>query len=543
MEQQSSMNGDEESQSQQDNKTQTTTNITGPIKPITSLSPRSPPGGAPETGFNNNISSSPLYHSPPPGYPHLSFQALASHHHQQQQQQHEQQPPSVDGKPILTLPTITHSSPPGSGKDQAIDEHNGGVMATGAGGHRARYVPYRNAASLPFRDRLELVEQIISMYPLLEKDPKVYAILDRNDWNVDRSIPELQKRHEHQEKLVEKNKSNMPSFPSDDTTNATMNDSLDSLDSIGSGRSISETMSYGEEEGDDPEEEEMNEQIDYQIRFPKLKEDIQTLYDIFGTAAYTEYELKSMYVLCNGNMELVIDQLVSEQQRLDKAKNPTPAQPPAPRQPITSQLSEADKRSLQLQLIEEQEKLEKKFADQKRDKENAHPNKKKYSQTEIIKELKELFGATVEEGVIEWVAYSSEYDLGKCVTQLIDLKNNSLMKKGNTVSIKPQQLDPDLNAKLANGFNALLAGLPNAQQQATSTTGDYNTVPTALMAQGSFDSFLSEVQSKLTVPHNQQGDNQESNNNNNNNHSPHSSMWGGSNTTTTSNIKLEKGDK
>ncbi|EFA78840.1 hypothetical protein PPL_08305 [Heterostelium album PN500] len=409
--------------------------------------------------------------------------------------------------------------------------------------HRSsRFTPYRATPHLDYQDRLELVEQIVSMFPLLEKDGKVYSILERNSWSVEKSIPELQKRHDQQELIAKQAKALVPNNldgSGGNNNNGGGGDTMNDSQEMSEGRSISlsDSMSY-EDEDEELLGEEEEEPVDDNQLFPKLKEDIQTLKDIFGNT-YQEFELKGYYMMCNGNLELVIDQLVNEQNQINKLKEEKPSVQLPPRQPLTSRLSEAEKRALQLQLIEEQEKLEKNFETKKKEKESSHPNKKTYSQQDILKELKELFGKTVEEGVIDWVAYSCDYNLGNCVTQLIDLKNNALMKKGQAAAaaagFKPQ-LDPAVQMKLQSGVAELLGGMaPKAEAQMTDDT----TTPTILTSQVSFESFLTDVQSKLTVPHSETSTTTTNNNNNNNNTktSP-TSLW----ETSQTNIKLEKTD-
>ncbi|EGG19427.1 hypothetical protein DFA_00004 [Cavenderia fasciculata] len=399
-----------------------------------------------------------------------------------------------------------------------------------------RYTPYRQGDNLSFKDRLELIEQVVSMYPLLEKDNMVYSILNRNNWSVERSLTELQKRHDYQEKLDREKKKLSP------TGAATLSSSI-VLDTSGemSESSMTNDESHEEEMEEEPsdefeeeEEEEMEGNVDPQQQFPKIIEDIQTLKDIFGSA-YHDFELKAYYMMCGGNLELIIDQLVTEQNNIAKKssagtggggvagvvdpllKNDSNVvQPTEVRHPITSRLTEQEKRQLQLQLIQEQESLEKKFEDKKKHEIASHPNKKSYSKDDILKELKDLFKSTVEEGVIEWVAYNCQYDLGAAVTQLVDLKHNNLMNKSALPTMYQPHLDPTITANLANGFNAL-KGIATPQQTVDTTQ------PTHLTSQNSNES-MSFIIDKVTTLSSNDKDND--NNNNNNNNKTVFSPWG-----------------
>eukprot|EP01132_Coremiostelium_polycephalum_P011223 gene11223-13749_t len=482
-----------------------------------------------------------------------------------------------------------------------------------------RYTPYASTLNhLTFQDKLEMVETVVSMFPLLEKDPAIYSILNRNGWKIDVCLTEFQRRHEHQEKKLERMKKISPGLYKQHPTHTTDDHHLlaEESDDLEDEFLDEEELDYEEEQllmgGDDEMKDESGtggvaaqrrrrlrqsrrkdtstssiedssetimqddnstpttninnitntnssppndkhhhnnnnngfeeeSALNYS-KFPNLKKDIQTLKDIFGTT-YHEFELKGFYIVCGGNLESVIDQLVNEQvakQQTDKQL--PPSQPPQPRQPLTTRLSEEDKRQLQLQLIEEQEKLEKKFSDKKKQEIASHPSKKNFSQQEILAELKDLFGKNVDEGVIEWIAYSCEYDLGKAVTQLVDLKHNNLLKKGSLPSF-----DPSVQKQISNNLEIL------AKQNIEST------FPTKLTAQDSinFESLVNEVQSKLFVPEERRTQNHlvnqhspiwgtNNNNNSNNNNSisqpPTSTTSTTTTTTTTTTNKLKPDD-
>eukprot|EP01133_Synstelium_polycarpum_P000167 gene167-197_t len=244
--------------------------------------------------------------------------------------------------------------------------------------------------NLNFKERMDIVETIVSMFPMLEKDTYVYKILDTNNWSIEKCISQLQKRHDAAEKQMENRKNGVvgPIFTED------MEDDLDDeallagdehhLDGLKESGMMDDDDLLGDDEDLEDEEEggEKEMMMEAHIKYPKLKEDIKTIQDIFG-AAYDEYELKGFYVMMGGNIELVIDHLVTEQQQIERQKNQLkPTEAPPPRQPLTSRLTEEEKRALQLQLIEEQEKLEKKFSDQKNP--ANHPTKKSYSQKEVL---------------------------------------------------------------------------------------------------------------------------------------------------------------
>ncbi|EGC38527.1 hypothetical protein DICPUDRAFT_75859 [Dictyostelium purpureum] len=401
-------------------------------------------------------------------------------------------------------------------RDYSLDKNK---KETDQENHLGRFEPYggNNKKVLNFQERLETVELVVSMFPLLEKDQNVYKILNKYDWNVEASINELQRRHDFAEKSLVM--TGAASFPQDETTFTTpkelqqqemktftkrrykgiyshptnTQDDFDRMDDFleeeeeeeedfsfekNITEDLMEVKDEKDKESDDNSIDNKNSPNSKQSaldfsRFPNFKQDIQTLRDIFGTA-FHEYELKGFYMVCSGNLELVIDQLVNEQKQKDSTpvkQQPQQQQPqPQPRQPLTAKLSEEEKRQLQLQLIEEQEKLEKKFSDKKQQEINSHPSKKNFSQQEIVNELKDLFSKHVEEGVIEWVAYSCDYDLGKSTTQLVDLKHSNLLKKNaaaaagaananTTTSPTGLQLDPNLQAQIENNINILSKGL------------------------------------------------------------------------------------
>ncbi|KYR01961.1 hypothetical protein DLAC_00752 [Tieghemostelium lacteum] len=434
--------------------------------------------------------------------------------------------PSGGGAPFkMAMSGISFPSiPTKPGSTASTSPTSNTVFTSGNGTAPTRFNPYvgaNNTTHLSFKERFDIVEVVVSMFPLLKDDSMVYTLLNKSNWVVEQCINDLQKRHDMLERK-QKNKDEMiknllPSSMKDDDSGdkdyefedeedlieelnediedevdedelldssiednpkltmkpSTLNTSEDSsmMTDISSHPTQPTTkpikMGFGSVDMTLSPGQGGNSALSFS-RYPKLKEDIQTLRDIFGTT-YHDFELKSFYIACGGNLEVVIDQLVNDQIRnsanikgvanngaglVSNVNGNTVTEQPVsePRKPITERLSEEEKRTIQLQLIEEQEKLEKKFSDKKKNDTKNHPTKKTFTQPEIVKELKDLFGSTVDEGVIEWVAYRCDYDLGSSVTQLVDLKHNSLLKKG---SLEPPKVDQATQMNIQKNLDVL----------------------------------------------------------------------------------------